>query len=82
LTALEAASLDLSSAQLVVLSACDTAPGFITADKKFSACDGACAPPAQDRWWPSNDVVTRKIFSRAPNRCARTHLIALQVNNA
>ena len=66
LTALEAASLDLESARLVVLSACDTGTGLHHRGQEVQGLRwgfrAAGAKSLVTSLWLSNDAVTRKLM--------------------
>lgn len=66
LTALEAAGLDLGSARLVVLSACDTGTGLHNRGQEVQGLRwgfrAAGAKSLVTSLWLSNDVVTRKMM--------------------
>lgn len=68
LTALEMAGLDLTSARLVVLSACDTGTGLHNRGQEVQGLRwgvrAAGAKSLVTSLWLSNDVVTRKLMSR------------------
>ncbi len=67
MTALEAAGLDLTSARLVVLSACDTGTGLQNRGQEVQGLRwgfrAAGAKSLVTSLWLSNDVVTRKLMS-------------------